>query len=85
VEVTVTARQGSEGSVLDVVIAGMRPGETCALVAVDRDGGTHPAGDWPIPASGDARWRGWADVHPDELAELVVLGDGGRELVRVPL
>jgi hypothetical protein len=85
VEVTVSATAANDGSALEVVIAGMRPGETCTLVAVDRDGDTFPAGDWPVSDAGGGRWRGWADVHPDDLAEVVVLGDGGRELVRLPL
>jgi anti-sigma factor RsiW len=85
VEVTLTATEADEGSALDVVIAGMRPGETCALVAVDREGRSHPAGDWPTSAAGDGRWRGWAEVALGDLAEVVVLGDGGREVLRVPL
>ena len=85
VEVTLTATEANEGSALDVVIAGMRPGETCTLVAVDRDGRTHPAGDWPTSDDGGGRWRGWAAVEPGELAEVVVLGDGGRELLRLRL
>ena len=85
VAVTVTATPARGGSALDVVVAGLRPGETCTLVAVDRAGDSHPAGDWPVSAAGDGRWRGWADVDPDDLAEVVFLGDGGRELVRVPL
>jgi anti-sigma factor RsiW len=85
VEVTLTATEAKDGSALDVVVAGMRPGETCVLVAVDRHGRSHPAGDWPTSAAGDGRWRGWADVEPDDLAEVVVLGDGGREVLRVPL
>lgn len=85
VEVTLTASPANDGSALDVVVAGLRPGETCALVAVDSDGRSHPAGDWPTSEAGDGSWRGWADVDPDDLTEVVVLGDGGRELVRVPL
>jgi hypothetical protein len=85
VEVTLTATEANEGSALDVVVAGLRPGETCTLVAVDRDGRTHPGGDWPTSGAGDGRWRGWAAVEPGDLAEVVVLGDGGRELVRLRL
>jgi len=85
VEVTLTATEAKEGSALDVAVAGLRPGETCTLVAVDSDGRSHPAGDWPVSDAGDGRWRGWADVEPGDLTEVVVLGDGGRELVRVPL
>jgi predicted anti-sigma-YlaC factor YlaD len=85
VEVTLTATPANEGSALDVAVAGLRPREVCTLVAVDRDGRSHPAGDWPTSDAGDGQWRGWADVDPGDLAEVVVLGDGGRELVRVPL
>jgi hypothetical protein len=85
VEVTLTATQANGGSALDVTVAGLRPGETCTLVAVDRDGDTHPAGDWPTSEAGDGRWRGWADVDPGDLTAVIVLGDGGRKLVRVPL
>jgi anti-sigma factor RsiW len=85
VEVTLTASQADDGSALDVAVAGLRPGETCTLVAVDRDGRSHPAGDWPTSDTGDGRWRGWTDVDPGDLAEVVLLGNGGRELVRVPL
>jgi anti-sigma factor RsiW len=85
VEVTLTATPAKEGSALDVAVAGLRSGETCTLVAVDSDGRSHPAGNWPVSQAGDGRWRGWADVDPADLSEVVVLGDGGRELVRVPL
>jgi anti-sigma factor RsiW len=85
VEITLVTSAADGGSALDITVAGMRPGETCRLVAVDRDGGTHPAGEWPTSADGDGRWRGWADVDPADLAQVIVLGDGGREVVRVPL
>jgi anti-sigma factor RsiW len=85
VEVTLTATPANEGSALEVAVAGLHPRETCALVAVDRDGRSHPIGDWPTSEAGDGTWRGWADIEPRDLAEVVVLGDGGRELVRVPL
>ena len=85
VEVTLTATQAKAGSALDVAVAGLRPGETCTLVAVDSDGRSHPAGDWAVSEQGSGRWRGWADVDPADLAEVVVLGDGGRELVRLRL
>ncbi|HLM05722.1 MAG TPA: zf-HC2 domain-containing protein [Blastococcus sp.] len=85
VQVTVTASTAGEGSALDVAVDGLWPGETCHLIAVDRDGERHEAGTWPTSEDGDGRWRGWADVDRSALVGLVVLGDGGRELVRVPL
>jgi anti-sigma factor RsiW len=84
VRATVTASTVDEGSALVVTVAGMRPGEMCHMVAVDADGGRHPAGEWPASAAGDGTWRGWADVERGDLAGVVLVGDGGRELVRVP-
>jgi anti-sigma factor RsiW len=84
VRATVTASTVDDGSALDVAVAGMRPEEICHLVAVDSDGDRHPAGEWPASAAGDGAWRGWADVDRADLTEVVLLGDGGRELVRVP-
>ena len=34
---------------------------------------------------GDGRWVGWSAVEPSSLDEVVLLGDGGRELVRLDL
>jgi anti-sigma factor RsiW len=84
VQVTVTASPRNDGTALEVAVAGLRPGETCHMVAVDRDGGRHPAGDWPASEAGDGRWRGWTDISRSALTEVVLVGDGGRELVRVP-
>jgi anti-sigma factor RsiW len=85
VQVTVTAIPRNDGTALAVEVAGLRPGETCRLVAVDRDGQRHEAGEWPVSNAGDGRWTGWADVDSSDLAGVVVLGDGGRQLARVPL
>jgi hypothetical protein len=83
IRATVSARPGNDGSVLEVTVAGLRPGETCRMVAVDADGGHHPAGEWPVSTDGGGRWRGWADVERTALREVVLYGDGDRELVRV--
>ena len=84
VRATVTVSGVDDGSALDVTVAGMRPSELCSLVAVDRDGARHPAGSWPASPAGDGSWRGWASVDEADVAEVVLLGDGGRQLVRVP-
>ena len=85
VQVTLVASTADGGSGLDVTVAGLRPGETCRLVAVDRDGDRHDGGTWPASSEGDGRWRGWVDVDRDALTEVILLGEGGRELVRVPV
>ncbi len=83
VRATVSARPGNDGSVLEVTVAGLRPGETCRMVAVDADGRSHPAGEWPVSPDGDGRWRGWADVQRAALREVVLYGDGDRKLARL--
>jgi anti-sigma factor RsiW len=84
VRATVTASEADEGIELEVAVAGLHSHEICRMVAVDGDGGRHPAGDWPASEAGDGRWYGWADLEPGALTEVVLLGDGGRELVRLP-
>jgi anti-sigma-K factor RskA len=85
VEVTLIASTTEDGSELDVAVAGLRPGEDCHVVAVDQEGEWYDGGSWPASDEGDGRWRGWVDVDRSALEEVVLLGDGGRELVRVPL
>jgi hypothetical protein len=82
VRATVTVSQVGHGSALDVTVAGMHPFETCHLVAVARNGTRHAAGTWPASSAGDGTWRGWADVDRADLAAVVLVGDGNRELVR---
>jgi anti-sigma factor RsiW len=82
VRATVTVSPVGHGSALDVSVAGMHPNETCHLVAVGRDGTRHDAGAWPASPAGDGTWRGWADVHRNQMAAVILVGDGGRELVR---
>lgn len=82
VRATITLSDVDRGSALDVTVAGMRPYEICRLVAVGRDGVRHAAGEWPASPAGGGTWRGWADVDRDSLAAVVLVGDGGRELVR---
>jgi anti-sigma factor RsiW len=82
VRATVTVSQVDRGSALDVTVAGMHPFETCHLVAVGRDGIRHAAGTWPASSAGDGTWRGWADVDRADLAAVVLVGDGNRELAR---
>jgi hypothetical protein len=36
-----------------------------------------------VSASGSGEWHGWYDLDDDAVQEVLLLGDGGRELVRV--
>jgi anti-sigma factor RsiW len=83
VRVTVTASEAKSGSALEVTVAGMRPGETCRLLAVDHTGQRHDAGDWPVSDEGDGTWVGWTDLEPDAVVGAVILGHDGREVASV--
>jgi len=83
VRVTVTASEANDGTALEVSVAGLRPRETCQIVAVDRAGDRHDAGSWPVSPAGRGTWTGWADVEQSALVGAVILGEGGRELARV--
>jgi anti-sigma factor RsiW len=80
---TVTASEARDGSALDITVAGLRVGQECALVVVDREGNRHPAGEWTATRTGESSWRGWTAVAPSSLSEIVLVGDDGRALVRV--
>ncbi|MGY1805068.1 anti-sigma factor family protein [Blastococcus sp. SYSU D00922] len=85
VRATVSASADGDGTALDVTVAGLHAGEICTMVAVDDDGDRHPAGEWPTSPDGGGRWVGWTTVDPGALDEVLLLGDGGRELVRLDL
>jgi hypothetical protein len=85
VQVTMTATGEDDGTALDVTVAGFGPGEICRLVAVDADGAHHPAGEWNVSEEGGGEWHSWAPVPPDDLSEVVMYGDGDREVIRVEL
>ena len=83
VQATVSVSEAGDGSALDVRVAGLRPNETCWMVAVDENGVRHTAGSWPVSANGDGEWHGWYDLDDDAVQEVLLLGDNGRELVHV--
>ena len=85
VEVTLAATGANDGTALDVTVAGFRPGEICRIVVVDEDGEHHPAGEWNVSEEGGGQWDSWADVPRDDLSEVVIYGDGDREVVRLEL
>jgi anti-sigma factor RsiW len=85
VQLTVTADPQSDGTVLDVAVAGVAPGEECRLVVVDRAGGRHQAGSWTASYAGRATFRGWTTVSRSDVRDVVLVGTDGGDLVRVRL
>ncbi|MCU1591498.1 MAG: Anti-sigma-K factor RskA [Frankiales bacterium] len=85
VHLTVTAHPGSDGTGLDVAVAGVAPGEDCRLVVVDQDGVRHQAGSWTASYAGRATFRGWTAVSRTEVRDVVLVSTDGVDLVRVRL
>jgi anti-sigma factor RsiW len=85
VHLTVTADPQSDGTVLDVAVAGVAPGEDCRLVVVDRAGVRHQAGSWTASYAGRATFRGWTAVSRSDVRDVVLVGTDGGDLVRVRL
>ena len=85
VHMTVTVDAQDAGTALDVNVAGLPPHQDCRLVVVDRDGARHQAGEWSASYEGEAWFRGWTAVDRAALADVVLVGADGKELVRVGL
>jgi anti-sigma factor RsiW len=85
VHLTVTADPSSDGTGLDVAVAGVAPGEECRLVVIDQDGVRHQAGSWTASYAGRATFRGWTAVSRAEVRDVVLIGTDGNDLVRVRL
>jgi anti-sigma factor RsiW len=82
VRVTVTAELRNEGTALDVTVAGMERGQHCTVVVVNDSGERVSAGDWTVPG-GRVSYNVWTRVTPDDISQVVLLGDGGDDLVTV--
>lgn len=85
VHMTVRPDAQPDGTVLDVTVAGVPPGEECRLVVLDQNGGRHQAGAWTASYAGDATFHGWTAVQSNAVAAVLLLGTDGHELARLPL
>jgi hypothetical protein len=82
VSMSVAADERNDGTALDVTVTGLPAGENCRLVVVDEQGERHAAGEWTT-YGGEATYGMWTDVDPGAVADVVLLGTSGDELVRV--
>jgi anti-sigma-K factor RskA len=84
VRMTVVPDERNEGTALDVTVDGLGRGDYCALVVTDDRGGRHPAGEWTVPG-GRVQYDVWTEVQRDAVDDIVLLGSGGAEVLRVDL
>ena len=84
VDATVSASTVDDGSALVDSVAGLRPGETCRMVAVDRERRLVPGGHVAGVAAGRRHVAGLGRRRATTLCRRsCCYGDGGRELVQV--
>jgi Putative zinc-finger len=74
-----------EGTGLRVAVSGLPRNEHCWLVAVAKDGSRELAGRWDATYLGKAQEIGSTTIPQDQLAQLVLLGTHGQQLVTVPV
>jgi hypothetical protein len=71
------------GTEIDLVIAGLPPGEHCTLVAVSGTG-TEIAGTWNATYGGTAHVQGTSAIPRGHITALLVKSPDGRLLIRIP-
>ena len=81
VHMSVTLTDEVRGTGLDVSVRGVAGNQQCSLVAVARDGTRQTVSTWQTTYTGKAWSKAAMPLRQSELAQLVLLGDGGRPLV----
>lgn len=85
VTMAVTLASQTTGTGLKVTVSGLPRDEHCRLIAVAKDGSRDVAGRWDATYTGWAQQTGSTRIQKSQLAQLVLLGTGGKELVTVPV
>lgn len=85
VQMTVTLTSQVRGTAVDLAVRGVPANQRCRLVAVTRDGSRQTVGAWQATYSGQAWSKTAMPIPRDQLAELLLVGDDGRTLVRLPV
>jgi anti-sigma factor RsiW len=85
VQMRVAVASQATGSTLRVAVSGLDENEHCWLYAVADDGSKDLVGRWEATYAGEAQVTGSTSIAASHLARLVLEGDGGRQLVAVPI
>ncbi len=83
VNMRVAVTSQTRGTGLDVTVTGLPAGESCRLVAVSVDGSRQVAVSWQATYAGQARVKGGTSIPESQLAQLVLLGTEGQQLVAI--
>lgn len=83
VNMRVAVTSQTRGTGLDVTVTGLPAGESCRLVAVSADGSRQVAVSWQATYAGQARVKGGTSIPESQLAQLVLLGTEGQQLVAI--
>jgi anti-sigma factor RsiW len=83
VQMAVALDAQTTGTALRVTVRGLPQNEHCRLIAVAKDGTRDVAGRWDATYAGVAQQTGSTSIPQSELAQLVLLGNGGKTLATV--
>jgi hypothetical protein len=81
VSMAVDMHPASSGTVLQLSLRGVHPGERCRLIAVADDGTQDVAGSWEASYSGTATIPGTTSIERSHLQRLIIRTYDGRTLV----
>ncbi|CAI7974415.1 hypothetical protein FRAHR75_1350011 [Frankia sp. Hr75.2] len=73
------------GAGFTIRLWGVRPGTTCALVAVSEDGSSDTAATWTADYRGAVDVRGTSAIPAGRLVRVVVVSGTGEDLLTVPV
>jgi anti-sigma factor RsiW len=85
VRMQVALTSQATGTALRVDVSGLEGDEHCRLIAVADDGTREQVSRWDATYAGNAQVTGSTSIPASHLTRLILLGNGGTELVTVPI
>ena len=84
VAATVSYRQVTWGTSIDVKVTGVAPGVSCTMWAVNADGKRFPAGSWRVPyGTGEAEYPASSALQEQDVVGFQIWS-GGQDLLNIP-
>lgn len=85
VSATTAVRPEAWGTRIDMTLTGLPPKISCQLIARTDDGRTETAASWRVTYQDSLEVEGMTSLSSEDLAELEVVDDSGRQLITVPV
>lgn len=85
ISMSIAVSSQATGSALRVAVSGLPEDEDCWLYAIADDGTKELVSRWEATYAGEAQVTGSTTIPSAELNRLVLVGNGGQQLVTVPV